>query len=121
MTEALDKTLTEADTEEIVENLASAHTQSFVLGIRFNLPLHEVEAIHSEYLDIHGRFLQIILAFLKQQNPKPTWRVIIEALRSPIVNLPGLADELEAQEVVHVTPSTDSEMSAGPTVLSVSG
>ena len=101
---ALDKTLTEADTEEIVENLASAHTQSFVLGIRFNLSLHEVEAIHSEYLDIHVRFLQIILAFLKQQNPKPTWRVIIEALRSPIVNLPGLADELEAQEVGFYCP-----------------
>jgi hypothetical protein len=124
MTEALNKTLTEADTEEIVKKLAPAHTQSFVLGLQFNLPLQEVQAIHSEYLDIHVRFLQIILAFLKQQNPKPTWRVIIKGLRSRTVNLPGLADELEAfslEQVVHVTRSTDSEMSPGATVLSVSG
>ena len=116
---ALDKTLTEADTEEIVKKLAPAHTQSFVLGLQFNLPLQEVQAIHSEYLDIHVRFLQIILAFLKQQNPKLTWRVIIKALRSRTVNLPGLADELEAFSLevgfTDHTPhySYDSSMLAG--------
>ena len=95
-TTALDKTLTEADTEEILEKLLPAQTKSFVLGLRFNLPLSEVEAIHSEYLDIHDRFLQIIIAFLKQTYPKPTWRVIIEALRrSQTVDLQELAAKLE--------------------------
>ena len=100
---ALNKTLTEADTEEIVKKLAPAHTQSFVLGLQFNLPLQEVQAIHSENLDIHVRFLQIILAFL-QQNPKPTWKVIIKALRSRTVNLPGLADDLSPGATVPSAP-----------------
>ena len=67
-----------------------------MLGLGLNLRLHEVEAIHARYQDPRERLLHIIIAFLRQAEPRPTWRVIVEALRSPAVNLPALARRVEA-------------------------
>ena len=48
------------------------------------------------YQDPKERFYRIILAFLRQAEPPPTWRAIINALKSPIVNLTALAKRVEA-------------------------
>ena len=99
----MDETLTESDAAEILEELLSAQNQSYLLGLKLKLPLHEVEAIHLKYLDPRERLLHIIVAFLGQAEPRPTWRVIVEALRNPIVNLPALARRVEAAHYPHPT------------------
>ena len=81
---------------DIVEEILPAQNDSFELGLRLRLPHHEVEGIHSTHSDPRSRLLHVILAFLNQAKPRPTWRVIVDALRSPAVNLPRLADKLEA-------------------------
>ena len=88
--------LTPDDAAEILEELLPAQNQSYLLGLKLKLPKHEVEAIHTRYLDPHERLLHVIIAFLRQEEPRPTWRVIVEALRNPIVNLPQLARRLES-------------------------
>ena len=90
---AVDETLTPDDASKILEELLEAQNESLMLGLGLNLRLHEVEAIHGRYSDPRVRLLYIIIAFLKQE--KPSWRVIVQALRNPIVSLPALARRVE--------------------------
>ena len=83
------------DAVDLLERLLPAQNDSYELGLRLRLPHHEVEGIHSRYSNPKSRLLQILLGFLNQVEPRPTWRFIVDALRSPAVNLPRLAEELE--------------------------
>ena len=94
--EAADEILTPHDVTKVLEELLPVQTKSYVLGLKLNLPQHEVEAIYSTYHEPADRLLHIIIKFLKLAEPRPTWRVIVEALRSPAVNLPALAKEVES-------------------------
>ena len=80
----------------IFEELLEAMNQAYVLGLKMNLPSHEVDAISAAYTNARDRLLQVILAFLRRAEPRPTWRVIVDALRSPAVNLTALAERVEA-------------------------
>ena len=56
---------------------------------------YEVEAIRDNTSDPQDRLYRVIIAFLRQEDPKPTWRAIVDALRSRPVNLPALARRVE--------------------------
>ena len=88
---AVNGTLTEADAPQILEELLPAQ----LLGVKLGLPDRDVEAIILRYPDARDRLYHIIIEFLRQVEPRPTWRVIVEALRSPTVGLPDLAKKLE--------------------------
>ena len=103
---AVDKTLKSDDVTEILDELVEAQNHSYVLGLKL-LPPHEVEAIHRQYQDPLDRLLHILLAFTKQIQPRPTWRVIVEALRSPSVNLPALATRVKATNFPDPTSTRD--------------
>ena len=92
----MDETLREGDVVFIFEELLEAMNQARVLGLKLNLPSHEVEAICAAYSNPRDRLLQVILAFLRQAEPRPTWRIIVNAFKSPAVNLPALAERVEA-------------------------
>ena len=101
-----------ADVKKMLNELVEVQNHSKVLGIQL-LPPHEVEAIHCQYQDPKERLLHILLAFTRQIKPRPTWRVIVEALRSPSVNLPALAARVEAahfHEKRDVVPKTTTGM-----------
>ena len=116
----MDKTLTESDAAEILEELLSAQIQSYLLGLKLKLPLHEVEAIHLKYLDPRERLLHVIIAFLRQAEPRPTWRAIVEALRNPIVNLPALARRVEAAHFPDPTTTREPSTAFGESALTYS-
>lgn len=103
------------DAADVLEQVLEAQNQSVFFGLKLNIPLHIVEAIQSTHHQPKDRLLHVIIEFLKQVSPRPTWRVIINALRSPAVNLPQLANTVETahfpdttaiREVVPITPST---------------
>ena len=101
-----------------------------MLGLALNLPLHDVEAIHSQYRNPKECLLHVIIAFLEQAEPRPTWSVIVEALKSPTVNLTALAKEVESahfpdltltREVVpETTGKSPSYLTGVATVMSLS-
>ena len=91
-----DDTLTPANAVDVLEELLPAQTQSYVLGLKLGLPFHEVERIRAQYSDPRDGLLHTLIAFAKQAQPRPTWRVIVDALRSPAINLPHLAERVEA-------------------------
>ena len=91
----LDETLTPDDVAVVANELVEAQNKSFSLGLQLNLPLHEVEAIHSQYQSPQDRLIHVLIKFTRQVDHRPTWNVIIKALRAPIINLPALADKVE--------------------------
>ena len=81
---------------EVLEEIIEAQNDSYALGLKLKLPVYEVDRIQAQYFDPRDRLLQVLIAFTKQIKPRPTWRVIVDALRSPAVNLPHLAEREEA-------------------------
>ena len=98
--------------EELTEALANTHR----LGLMLKIKPVEVEAIYRTYQDPKERLYQIILAFLRQVQPPPTWRAIVNSLRSPIVNLTALAKRVEAAHFPDTTASCDPPTTSGESV-----
>ena len=90
------------DAVDVLEELLPAQNKSYELGLKLKLPQHVVEAIHSKDLPPDKYLLKVLIKFLQQAEPRATWRVIVEALRSPAVDLPALAQKVEA---AHCTPT----------------
>ena len=84
---------------EIVDELLPAINKSLFLARRLELPDHIVEALARQHTDPQERLYQIIVKFLKGVKPRPTWRVILDALRSPLVDLPRLAEDIETSHM----------------------
>ena len=103
-----DDTLHPNDAVNIAEELLEAQNESHTFGLKLKLPVHEVEAICERLLDPRDRLLQIIIAFLRRAEPRPTWRVIVDALRSPIVNLTALARRVEAAHFPDLAATRDA-------------
>ena len=92
----MNETLTPDDAVDVLEELLPAQNKSYELGLKLKLRQHEVDSIHSTYSKPRSRLLHVLIEFTNQTEPRPTWRVIVEALRSPAVNLPALAKSVEA-------------------------
>ena len=97
-------TLSPDDAVGVFEELLPAQNVSFKIGLKLKLPYYIVEAIHSKDLQPDEYLLKVLIKFLQRVEPRPTWRVIVEALRSPAVNLPALAESIEATHI----PSANS-------------
>ena len=93
---ATDDTLTPDDAGKILEELLEAQNHAQLLALAMKVNPRDVETIHATYQQPKDRLLHIIIAFLRQSETRPTWRVIVDALRSPAVNLPALARRVEA-------------------------
>ena len=111
-----DVKLTERDAKDILAELLEAMNRACELGLVFKLPPHEVEAIRKNYPDPREVLLQVILAFLRRAEPRPTWRVIVDALRSPIVNLTALAERVEAAHFPDSTATRPQPPATGESV-----
>ena len=113
---AEDVTLTERDAMAIFEELLEAMNQAYVLGLKMNLPTHEVDAISAAYTNARDRLLQVILVFLRRAEPRPTWRVIVDVLKSPAVNLTALAERVEAAHFPDLTATRPPPPATGESV-----
>ena len=85
-----------------------AQNQSYVLGLKLKLPLHVVDGIYDKHSEPRDRLLQVLIEFTKQVDPRPTWRAIVAALRSPAVNLPQLAMRVEGAHFPDPTTSREA-------------
>ena len=101
----MDETLIPDDAGKILEELLDAQNSAHLFGLMINIKPRDVEAIQTTYQQPKDRLLHIILMFLNQEEPRPTWRVIVDALRTDTVNLRRLAMRLEA---AHFPDSTST-------------
>ena len=100
--------LSENDALTILEDLLPAQNDSRFLARTLSLPEHTVQALHNENADQKERLYRVIVEFLRQAEPTPTWRAILDALRSPTVDRPRLAEEIERKRGFH-TPAKESQ------------
>ena len=91
-----ERTLHDADVPEIVEQMFEVRNKSERLGRALELPKDIVESItRGRDTDTGNQLFQIIDEFVRQVAPRPTWSVIVEALRKPTVWNHRLAREIE--------------------------
>lgn len=66
-----------------------------LFGLLLNIPRYEVINIVNDYDEPIICLFETIKFFMKQFEPLPSWRVIIDALRNPLMGEYGLANEIE--------------------------
>ena len=111
-----DDILKESDAGNILEELAEAQNHAHLLGLMLKISPWDVEAIQKKHKEPVDKLYDIIRAFLKQAEPPPTWRAIVNALRSKIVNLTALSKRVEAAHFPDPTASRDPLTTSGESV-----
>ena len=107
-----DELLTPDDAVNVLEEILEAQKQSYVLGLKLEVPLHVVDSIYDKYWEPRDRLLHILIEFTKQVDPRPTWpwRAIVDALKSPAINLPRLAIRVEVEHLPDPTVTHDASL-----------
>ena len=103
----MDETLKPEDAGKILEELLDAQNHAHLLGLMMNVKPRDVEAIQMTYQQPKDRLLHIIIIFLQQAEPRPSWKVIVDALKSPVVGLTALARRVEATHFLDSTATHD--------------
>lgn len=91
----LDTVMDLNDAIDILQELDEVKADSEVLGHLLRVPRVLLYSFRQEYIDPQDHLLHVIDEFLKGVDPKPTWRVIIGALRHPQLRYRKLAEEIE--------------------------
>ena len=99
-----DELLTSNDHGTILDALIPAQNKYRELGLQFKIQQHVIDGYFISYHHPQTCLYYVLGEFLNQTNPKPCWRVIIDALKSPSVKLHQLARVLEAKYLVKITP-----------------
>ena len=107
--------LQEEDLVDVLGSLMKAMDKAYVLGLNLGLRPYEVRSICDNNAKPEDRLTRIIEMFLKEAEPVPTWRIIINALRSDLVNLPRLAKEIEDARFPNPTSTRDVDTTDGKT------
>ena len=92
--------LTPDDAGMILDELFETQNKSINLGLALKLPLHKVEAIQEQYQTPSDRLRQVIIEFLRQGD-RPSWRIIVEALKNPSVDMISLATRVEEAHILN--------------------
>ncbi len=92
--------LTKKDLKEIYGRLKRVSGKWLDLGVAFKLSIDDLHAIKKKYDDDERRLLEMISKRLEVTDsdlPDFTWSYICECLRSPLVELNIIANEIEQQ------------------------
>ena len=98
--------LTEGDLVTILNEIYEARVRAYFVGLNLKIPTDVLESIRCQYGDDGERLYYVILEFLKQVYPVPTWRAIVDALKSPTVNMVKLAEKIETKFCFPPKPDT---------------
>ena len=66
-----------------------------MLGRVLKVPKSTVDSILKQYSNPKDQLFHVIDEFVKQVDPTPTWRVIANAVRDPLIGMSSLAQKIE--------------------------
>ena len=90
---------------DIVEDILDAKNKSQFLAEKLRLPKHIINEIHKkQHSEALEWLYEVIHEFVNRLEPRPTWGLVIQALRSPLIDLPLLAKKMEKKHCP--TPKT---------------
>ena len=93
---AAEQKLTPDDAADLVRELLPARISSRELGLKLGLSEPVVEHIHHTFSEPQDRLFQVLIKSTSTSGSRPTWKALGEALRSPEVDVPDLAEEIES-------------------------
>lgn len=90
-----DNPLTTGDLATVQNTIWEARVHWYNLGLGLGIAYDSLEAIKlaNQRAPDHC-FRDMLLEWLKREDPKPTWGALVEALRSPSVGLSHLASQI---------------------------
>ena len=91
----MDRRLNKDDVAGIAGRILIVQTKSRILGRLLKVPTASLNAIHQLHNDPQERLFGVLDEFVKQVEPIPTWNIILEALRNPLIREFQLAQEIE--------------------------
>ena len=112
----MDQQLAVDDARLLVDELLEAQNTACLLALELKIVQYDIEALDKLYPVPKDKLYRVIVLFL-QRNPKPTRRIIVNALKSPKVKLLALARTIEEK---YLPASTSLASSATPSTSSVS-
>ena len=91
----MDTTLTANDYNALYEDLFEVCDKPKALGILLNLPESTLDEILTKNSQADNCLIDILVTFVEQEDQRPTWRIVLDALRDPLINNPRLAERIE--------------------------
>ena len=89
------KMLSTKDLKTVRKELFDAATKWYDIGLEVGLECSTLDNIKGMYQDNQDCLREMIKCFLKQVNPKPTWKIVVDALKDKAVNYGQLAEAIE--------------------------
>lgn len=79
----------------VLEAIYEARERAYYVGLSLRIPPDILDNIRSQYDGHDDQLLYVIKEFLKGVDPRPTWSAIVTALKSPMVKMSKLAEDIE--------------------------
>jgi hypothetical protein len=113
----LDRTLNREDVNDISERLLGLQNKPKLLSRALKLPLTVIDSVpkRTQTSEVLDALIYVIESLVRQVEPRPTWRLILDALKSQLMNEAALSKQIEEDIVPKST--CDSELpsaTAGP-------
>ena len=89
--------LEETDLDLLTQELTGVKQKWYEIGVDLGHSSSTLDKIHRESTDLGDCLLELFKYDLEEYPGSTTWRNIVDALRSPDVGDPQLADQLEAK------------------------
>ena len=94
----MEKALNEDDATDVACALLPVLPQIDIFARLLKVPKAIVSSIRREYpRSVKDRLLRVVDEFLGRQEPKPTWKTIVDALKNPLIRHILLAREIEGK------------------------
>ena len=93
--DVLEKRLNKDDATDIVRHLLDVQSKAKTLGRLLKVPKAIIYVTPQSTSDPQAPLFHIIDECLKQVDPIPTWRLILNALRDPLIGEHSLAQKIE--------------------------
>ena len=93
------------DLSTVLTEIIKVQCHSYYVGLSLGVPSHVLDSIRATHADQKDRLLRTVKYVLEQVHPKPTWRTIADTLKSQLVNMPHLAQNIEEKYCNQMQPN----------------
>ena len=91
-------TCTELTLKALLNELHSVRVNWYNIGLELDIPYTELNCFRTMYSDPSDSLREVLIHWLKAAvEPSPTWKAVVTALRSPLVNEMNVAAQLESK------------------------
>jgi len=89
--------LNPGDLITVLEKIHTASTKWCNIGLQLRVPKNTLDSLKVQFTDPRECLRELLNEWLKQIDPTPTWKALIDALNSPTVGEGQLAEGLRTQ------------------------